>query len=294
MPSGHGSWSAGGGHSGHTAESALALGGLLRIPFLSPRPWLRGLSQAKRSEAGGIWLGKASPAPKLLPKVPRQLEGTGQAGTMQQRARAEQHRAVPVLPLNLRSFRWVTARGGAGAGQGGQRESISPAGRSPGQEPPPSPMFVRTRTCTSARTRAHGPADTHLGAHGPAHACTHGRARSPAHTHTYTHTRTCARGLCVCEQRPCPHACVCAECLYAHLRAHEACTPHSPVSTQSDTLYPCTHNTADVPGALQPSGRVCKSIRLLSRGRTHAHTGTHTHTDTQALASPVPKPWHSL
>lgn len=61
------------------------------MPFLSLQPWLRVPSQAKRSEAEGIWLGRASPTPRLLPKVPRQLEGTSQAGTMQQRARAEQH-----------------------------------------------------------------------------------------------------------------------------------------------------------------------------------------------------------
>lgn len=59
--------------------------------FLSPRPWLRVPFQAKRSEAEGTWLGRASPAPRLLPKVPGQLEGTGQAGTMQQLAQAEQH-----------------------------------------------------------------------------------------------------------------------------------------------------------------------------------------------------------
>lgn len=59
------------------------------MPFLRPQPWLRVPSQAKQSEAVGIRLGRASPAARLLPKVPRQLEGTGQAGTMQQRARAE-------------------------------------------------------------------------------------------------------------------------------------------------------------------------------------------------------------
>lgn len=58
----------------------------MAMPFLSPQPWLRVPSQAKQSEAVGIQLGRASPAPRLLPKVPRQLEGTGQAGTMQQRA----------------------------------------------------------------------------------------------------------------------------------------------------------------------------------------------------------------
>lgn len=61
------------------------------MPFLSPQTRLRVPSQAKWSRAEGTWLGKAGPAPRLLPKVPRQLEGTGQAGTMQQQARAEQH-----------------------------------------------------------------------------------------------------------------------------------------------------------------------------------------------------------
>lgn len=58
---------------------------------LSPQPWLKGPSQAKQSEAEGTWLGRASPAPRLLPEVPRQLKGTGQVGTMQQWAQAKQH-----------------------------------------------------------------------------------------------------------------------------------------------------------------------------------------------------------
>ena len=223
------------------------------MPFLSRRSWLRGPSQAKRSKAEGTWLGRASPAPGLLPKVPRQLEGTGQVGTMQQRARAEQHRAVPVLPLSLRSFRWATGRGGAGEGRGGQRETISRAGCYTGLGTAVQPhvcmymdLHMCAQTCTHTDTRgcAHVPANTHTCVHGPSHMCTHRYAHRPVHAHTqhthtcswtYTHTQTCAHGLCTA---------VCAHTTPACARPHThkcACMHGGPVHTRMYTQSLCPH-----------------------------------------------------
>lgn len=236
------------------------------MPFLSPQPWLRMPCQAKRSEAVGIRLGRASPAPRLLPKVPRQLEGTGQAGTMQQRALSGT--CASTQPPILQVGDWQGREEGR---EGRERESALSA--TPlGQEPLPSPRVpahgaVPVHTdCTLTAHRLHTytrATDLYTHTHtwtGLLQAYTH----RYKHTHTvincaHTHAETSAHGLCLSllhTRSPCScmpththvhthigsltHTYVHAEPLYTHLCAHRACTPLQ-THGQTDLQQVSTH-----------------------------------------------------
>lgn len=139
------------------------------MPFVSPQPRLRVPSQAKQSEAVGIQLGRASPAPRLLPKVPRQLEGSGQAGTMQQRALSST--CASTQPAILQVGDWQ----GQEKGREG-RESVSALlATLLAQEPLPSP-----------RVPAHGAVLCTQTAHTHTHIC-----NRPVNTHTHVHMDFC-------------------------------------------------------------------------------------------------------
>lgn len=162
------------------------------MPFLSPQPWLRVPSQAKQSEAVGIWQGRASPAPRLPPKVPRQLEGTGQAGTMQQRALSST--CASTQPPILQVGDWQ----GQEKGREG-RERVSALSATPlGQEPLPSPRVPAHGAVPvhTDCTHTHGHTDT------PTHVDFCNRAHIGQHVHTHglklcTHTQTSAHELCL-------------------------------------------------------------------------------------------------
>lgn len=238
------------------------------MPFLSPQPWLRMPCQAKRSEAVGIRLGRASPAPRLLPKVPRQLEGTGQAGTMQQRALSGT--CASTQPPILQVGDWQGREEGR---EGRERESALSA--TPlGQEPLPSPRVpahgaVPVHTdCTLTAHRLHTYTRatdlyTHTHTRGQDF-CKRTHTDINTHTHmvincAHTHAETSAHGLCLSLLHTCSpcscmpththvhthigsltHTYVHAEPLYTHLCAHRACTPLQ-THGQTDLQQVSTH-----------------------------------------------------
>lgn len=184
------------------------------MPFLSPQPWLRVPSQAKQSKAVGIQLGRASPAPRLLPKVPRKLEGTGQAGTMQQRALSST--CASTQPAILQVGDWQ----GQEKGREGRERVSALLAALLGQEPLPSP-----------RVPAHGAVPVHTDTHTHVQqTCKHTHMcmwTLQACTHMYTHNthvvincaqthaQTSAHGLSLpfcthtAPARACPHTHTC-------------------------------------------------------------------------------------
>lgn len=216
-----------------------------------------------------------------------------------------------MLPLSLRSFRWATGRGGAGEGQGGQKESVSRAGRSAGPGAPARPhvcmhteLHVCTQTCTHTDTRARGPANTHVctwtftcvHTQVRTQTCTdthtHTRAHGPMHTHMHADLCTWTLHVCVHTQPLLVHAHrhvsvrACTEILSTHVCTHRAFV-HTSVGTQSLHIshpYECTDRQL-VHLHVQCHRRTCsfrsgwarRGARLLSCGRVSTRTHRHTH-----------------
>lgn len=233
----------------------------------------------------GIRLGRASPAPRLLPKVPRQ--GAGQAGTMQQQALSGT--CASTQPPILQVGDWQ----GQEKGREGRERMSALSAALLGQEPLPSPgvpahgaVPVHT-ACTHTQTCKHThrrPMDlqthTHTCAHRLLHACTH----RYKHTHVviscaHTCTQTSAGGLCLSllhTHSPC-------SLMPPHTRAQLHREPDTHVCTHRALAHTSVCTQPVHPMALRTHGQT--DLQLVS---THAHQHTHGHTQTHT--SPIPSP----